>query len=88
MNIEIKVIPSSKKREIIFEDNNLKIKLISKPQDGKANKELIETLSKKLKIAKSKIKIIRGEKTRNKIIEIEGIENLEEIRYKLLNKKN
>ena len=88
MNINVRVIPSAKRREIILEDKNLKIKLISKPQDGKANKELIETLSKKLKIAKSKIKIIKGEKTKNKIIEIAGIENIEEIRYKLLNKKN
>ena len=88
MNIEVKVIPSAKKREIIMENNTIKIKLISKPQNGKANKELIETLSKKLKIAKSNIKIIRGEKQKNKVIQINGFENIDEIRYKLLNKKN
>ncbi len=88
MNIEVRVIPSAKKREIKFEENFLKIKLSSKPQDGKANRELVEILSEKLGIPKSKIKIVRGEKQRKKLLKIEGIENLEEIRYKLLKQKN
>jgi len=85
LNIEVKVIPSAKKKEISFENGIFKIKLNSKPQDGKANKEMIEFISKKLKIAKSKISIIRGEKQKSKLIKIEGIENFDEIRYKLLN---
>jgi len=86
LNIEVRVIPSAK--EIKFEENFLKIKLSSKPQDGKANRELVEILSEKLGIPKSKIKIVRGEKQRKKLLKIEGIENLEEIRYKLLKQKN
>ncbi len=85
MNIEVKVIPSAKKKEIRFENGIFKIKINSKPQDGKANKEMIEFISKKLKIAKSKISIIKGEKQKSKLIKIEGIENFDEIRYKLLN---
>ena len=48
----------------------LKIYLTAIPVDGKANKELIKLLAKELKIRKSKIAIIKGEKKSEKIIEI------------------
>ena len=44
----------------------LKINIISIPEKGKANIELINWLSKKLKIAKSNITIISGELDRYK----------------------
>jgi len=49
---------------------SLKIYLTAVPVDGKANKELIKLLAKELKISKSKIAIIKGEKNKEKIIEI------------------
>lgn len=69
--LKIRVIPNAKRLEIIeLEDGALKIKLNSPAEGGRANKELISVLSKHLNIAKSKIKIISGEKSRNKIIKI------------------
>ena len=44
----------------------LKISVISIPEKGKANKELINFLAKKLKIAKSDIEIISGDTDRMK----------------------
>jgi hypothetical protein len=44
----------------------LKISIISVPEKGKANQELIAWLAKKLKIAKSDIKIVSGELDRYK----------------------
>jgi len=41
------------------------------PINGKANKELFKLLSKELGINKSRISIIRGETSSNKIIEID-----------------
>jgi hypothetical protein len=70
MNIEIKVIPNAKKREIIREGANFKVKLKSIARDGKANEELIEYLSELFMIRKSEIKIIRGEKDRRKVVSI------------------
>lgn len=46
----------------------LKVSVISVPEKGKANSELITWLSKQLKIAKSDIKIISGELDRYKKI--------------------
>jgi len=70
MNIEIKVIPNAKKREIIREGANFKVKLKSIARDGKANEELIEYLSELFMVRKSEIKIIRGEKDRRKVVSI------------------
>ncbi len=46
----------------------LKINIISVPEKGKANQELISWLAKQLKIAKSNISIISGELDRYKKI--------------------
>jgi len=48
----------------------LRVKVAAPPIEGKANKELINILSKHFKVSKSKISIIGGEKSRNKIVEI------------------
>jgi hypothetical protein len=49
----------------------LKIYLTAVPVDGRANRDLIKLLSEKLDVSKSKISIIRGEKSSEKIIEID-----------------
>jgi len=55
----------------------LKINVISVPEKGKANKELLDFLSKMLDIAKSSIKIISGETDRYKKLMIETNVDLE-----------
>jgi len=67
----VRVIPRSSKSKIVGEyDGALKVKLSSQPVGGAANKELIKTLSKKLKIGKSNIEIVRGETSKAKRIKI------------------
>ena len=71
MKINIKVLPRSSQNKIVgkMPDGTIKIKLKAPPVDGEANKKLIELLSKEWGIAKSKIKIIKGLTSRNKIVE-------------------
>jgi len=70
--LEISVIPQSGKNEFFFDENEiLKFYLKSAPEKGKANKELIETLSKLLKIPQYKIYIISGAVSRRKRIKID-----------------
>jgi uncharacterized protein len=72
--IDITVTPKSSRSQInIDEQNNIKAYLNSPPADGKANTELIKLLSKKLKISKSSMKIIQGDKSRKKRISIQGL---------------
>ncbi|MEM2082281.1 MAG: DUF167 domain-containing protein [Candidatus Bathyarchaeia archaeon] len=52
------------------EGNKIFVGLISKPENGKANLELIKKLAKHFKISSSKVKIVAGLKSRRKIVEI------------------
>ena len=80
--LKTRVIPNSSKNQIIQEKDYIKIKLTSSAKGGKANKQLIEFLSKKLKVPKRKIKIVSGEHSRDKHILIEELSE-EEIFAKL-----
>lgn len=72
--ISVYVQPRSSKTEIIgILQNSLKIKLTSPPVEGAANSLLIKFISKKLGIAKSKIILKSGEKSRQKKLIIKGM---------------
>ncbi len=51
----------------------LVVRLTSPPVNGAANKDLLKLLSKKLGIARGKLKIVAGLRSRSKIVEIDGI---------------
>jgi uncharacterized protein (TIGR00251 family) len=70
MNIEIKVITNAKKRGLIREGIALKVMLTSSPIEGRANEELVGYLSELFSVRKREIKILRGEKTRRKLVSI------------------
>ena len=57
-----------------FEGDILKVKVKSAPVDGAANKDLILLLSKRLRVAKERIEIISGRKSRLKTVRVHGIE--------------
>lgn len=52
------------------ENNEIKISLKSKPELGKANRELIKSLSEHFKVSSNKIKILSGFSSRKKVVEI------------------
>lgn len=70
----VRVLPRSSRNEIVGEaEGVLKIKLTAPPVEGAANKALIEFLSGKLKVAKSRISIITGQSGRSKVVAVAGI---------------
>ena len=71
MIIYVKVIPRSSKNEIVVQSDGVyKICITAPPVDGEANKKIIELLSDYFDVAKSKIVIVRGESSRNKVVEV------------------
>ena len=75
--IKVKILPRSSLNKIIgMEDDVLKIKVKPAPVQGLANKELITLLSKHLRIAKDKIEIISGHKSRLKAVKFRDIDEL------------
>ena len=66
-----------------WQGNVLVVRLTSPPVDGAANSSLIKLLAKKTGVARSRIRIVSGEKGRSKVLEFEGVE-LEDRRERLL----
>lgn len=83
MNIKLKVIPNARKREIILDGDDLKVKITAVPRDGKANDELIAFLAEIFKVRKSEIKILTGEKDRRKVVSVP----VERIDFSIFKKK-
>ena len=77
ITLKIKVEPRSSRKGISgVAGDTVKVKVHAPPVGGAANEELIEVLSEKLGIKKSSIRILRGESSKNKVIEIEGISSV------------
>ncbi|MBU0546569.1 MAG: DUF167 domain-containing protein [Patescibacteria group bacterium] len=71
MLIKIKTHPGFKKDKVIRKtEDSLEVWLKEKPIMNQANKALIDLLSDFFKIDKVRIKLIKGFKNKNKIIEI------------------
>ncbi len=71
MLIKVKVFPNNKKEEIIKKsEDSFDIKVKEKPINGLANIAVKKALSLYFKIPVSKVRLLRGFKTKNKIFKI------------------
>jgi uncharacterized protein (TIGR00251 family) len=68
MNVDIRVVPGAKKQEIKRDGQSLKIKLVSRAQEGKANRELVDYLASIFSVRKSEVRIVSGERGRKKVV--------------------
>ncbi len=69
--LSIRLIPNAKTSEIVSrEGSSWVIRISAPPVDGKANEALIKFLAKELDCAPSEIEIVRGQGSRNKVVEI------------------
>jgi len=66
--VNIRISPNAKKNEIIKDGETVKVKITAQPIDGKANKALVEFLSKTFKIPKTAIVILKGETSKDKTV--------------------
>ncbi len=55
-------------------DGVLQAKVTAAPVEGKANKALCRLIAKRLGVAPSRVRVVRGEKSREKVVRVEGIE--------------
>lgn len=73
MIVKVRVIPNSKKTEIVSRLGSiLRVKIAAPAVEDKANKLLIKFLAEFFEVRQSKIFLRRGHRGREKIIEIEG----------------
>lgn len=77
LTIKVRVEPRSSRSGIAgLTGDALKVKVHAPPVDGAANEELREILSEELGIRKSAIAVIKGAGSKDKVVEIVGIDTL------------
>ena len=71
----VKVAPKAKLNKIEkISATEYRIWTTASPDKGKANQTVIELLAEEIGTAKSKIQIIKGNKSRNKMVKLFGID--------------
>lgn len=74
VRLEIHAQPNAKVAGIVgVHGDRLKVALRAAPQDGEANRELIDLLKSVLGVARTAIRLTRGAASRTKTVEIEGL---------------
>ena len=71
MYLKLKVHPNAKENKILQRtEDSFEIFVRAKPVEGKANEVCLDLLAKFLGVPRSKIHMIRGALSRNKIVEL------------------
>jgi uncharacterized protein (TIGR00251 family) len=69
-NIQVKVIPRAKTNEVVERNGQLVVRVTAAPTDGKANDAVVKLLAKYLKVPVSRLSILRGGTSRQKVISV------------------
>lgn len=74
LKVAVRLQPRASKPGIVgWEAGALKVKVNAPPVDGKANEALILLLSEAFKVPKSRLAVVQGQTSRNKIVEFLNI---------------
>lgn len=75
--IEVRVQPKASSNRITVVDGRIKVYVTAAPEKGRANKAVVEVLARELGVPKSVVSIKSGERSRTKLIEVEGLDSAE-----------
>lgn len=71
--ITVRVTPNAKKNSLdLRSDGTLLVRITAPATEGKANKSLVKYLGKITGVRTSRISIVKGEKSRNKVLRFDG----------------
>ena len=70
IRIDVLVKPGGRRNEVVEKDGAVVVFTSKRAHDGEANRAVVELIAKYYGVAKGRVKILRGEKGRQKIVEI------------------
>ena len=74
MRLSVRLRPRSGRNAIdVAEDGTVRVRVTAAPDRGKANEAAVELLAKRLRVPKSAIRLVRGQRARDKTFEIDGL---------------
>jgi len=69
--LRVRVVPKAKRTGILgVSGDALKVAVAAPPEKGEANRELVELLATTFQVAKSRVQVVRGGSSRNKVVEL------------------
>jgi len=76
--IALHVTPKSGRNEICgWRGGELSVRVTAPPEDGKANVAVCKLIAKTLGVPKSAVSVVRGDSSRHKQVEVEGLSEME-----------
>ena len=81
--IKVRVQPKSSRNQVDgFQDGVLRVRVTAAPTEGQANAAVIALLAKTLGVSKSRLGIIRGYSSRDKVVSVDTLTE-QEVRRKI-----
>jgi hypothetical protein len=73
--VEVRVHPRARRDEVTGErDGRLVVRVTAPPVAGRANDAVRKLLAKRLGVAPGRVRVVRGEASRDKLIEVDGLD--------------
>lgn len=69
--IALRVTPKASRNQIVAGEEGLRAYVTVVPEDGKANEAVVKLLAKALGVAKSRLTLIRGQTSRDKVFRLD-----------------
>lgn len=74
MKLHLTVSPNANRNESArAQDGGLKVRVAAPATEGKANRELLSFLARELGIPPTSVRLLKGEGSRHKVVEIAGL---------------
>jgi uncharacterized protein len=74
--LALRVQPRSRRNEIVGERAGaLLVRVTAPPVDGKANEAVRRLVAKRLGVPAGRVAVVRGESSRDKLVEVDGIDD-------------
>ena len=81
--VRLRVQPRASRDEVVaWQDDALRIRVTAPPVDGDANAAVRTLLARTLRVAPSTVEVVRGERSRDKLVRVAGL-SLAEVRTRL-----
>ncbi len=72
--LKLRVQPKASRNQVDgFEEGTLRLRVTAPPTEGKANAEVIALLAKTLGVSKSRLEIVRGHSSRDKVVSVKSL---------------
>jgi len=73
--VAVRLRPGGRGDELLgFAGDVLRAQVSAPPVDGRANRALCRLIARRLGVAPSRVTVVRGAKSRDKLVEVDGIE--------------